>query len=106
MTYDGEWKPSLLEHGGWTTCQQVFDLILAVTPVLVLILALLFFTSRQGHGRGTGREHRARDMQYGVYMSTRAMLNAVAKWLPTTEAGDSTSLLKTPAVAISLLHSQ
>lgn len=41
MTYDGEWKPSLLEHGGWTTCQQVFDLVLAITLVLVLILVLL-----------------------------------------------------------------
>lgn len=65
MTYDGEWEPfSLVEHGGWTTCQQVFDLILAVILVLFLvpILAVLccLFTSRA--------THKEVHMQYGVHM--------------------------------------
>lgn len=63
MTYDGEWEPFLpVEHGGWTTCQQVFDLILAVILVLVLvpILAVLSFL-RAG-------PHKELRVHYGVHM--------------------------------------
>ena len=68
MTYDGEWEPSLLEHGGWATCQQVFDLISGSDSGSGHDLGFVDFTVR-----ATAEEVQA------VYLAIGAMLPAVAK---------------------------